>query len=76
MQMKMIKISLWTVANGHWQNTTSWYNSPDASPDILNAKIWSKLEGLNGIVGEHGVQSERNDNGEKFVSFYGINNLA
>ena len=35
----------------------------------LNAKIGSKLEGEDGIVGKHGVQIERNNNGKKFVSF-------
>ena len=36
----------------------------------------SKFEGEDILVGRHRVQSERNDNGEKFVSFCGINNLA
>lgn len=36
----------------------------------LNAKIGSKLEGEDGIVGRHGVQSKRNDE-EKLVSFCG-----
>ena len=30
------RCALWTVANGHWQNTTSWYNSPDGRPQCKN----------------------------------------
>lgn len=42
----------------------------------LNAKIGDKLEGEDGIVGRHGIQCERSDNGEKFVEFCGLNNFA
>jgi hypothetical protein len=42
----------------------------------LNAKIGKHLEGENGIVGRHGIPCNGNDNGEKFVSFCGLNNLA
>ena len=34
----------------------------------LNAKVGTKLDGEDGIVGEHGLQSERNDTGECFSS--------
>jgi len=42
----------------------------------LNAKIGRKLDGEKGIVGNHGLQSERSDNGERFVSLCANNNLA
>ena len=42
----------------------------------MNAKIGSKLEGEDGIVGSYGLKCVRNENGEKFVSFCGLNNLA
>jgi hypothetical protein len=40
----------------------------------LNAKVGTKLDGEDGIVGEHGLQSERNDNGELFSSLCANNN--
>jgi endonuclease/exonuclease/phosphatase family metal-dependent hydrolase len=42
----------------------------------LNAKVGTKLDGEDGIVGEHGLQSERNDNDERFSSLCANNNLA
>ena len=42
----------------------------------LNAKIGAKLDGENGTVGNHGLRSERSDNGERFVSFCANNNMA
>ena len=41
-----------------------------------NAKLGARQEGENGIVGKHGLICERNDNGDRFVSFRACNNLA
>ena len=41
-----------------------------------NAKLGARQEGENGIVGKHGLTCERNDNGDRFVSFCACNNLA
>ncbi|XP_056022145.1 uncharacterized protein LOC130055022 [Ostrea edulis] len=42
----------------------------------INAKVGNKQEGEDGIVGEYGLHSERNDNGERFALFCALNNLA
>ena len=42
----------------------------------LNAKIGTKLNGEDGIIGEHGLQSERNGNGDRFSSLCANNNLT
>lgn len=41
-----------------------------------NAKVGERQEGENGIVGKHGLKCERNDNGDRFVTFCASNNLA
>ena len=41
-----------------------------------NAKVGVRQEGESGIVGKHGLICERNDNGDRFVSFCAWNNLA
>ena len=41
-----------------------------------NAKVGAKQEGEGGLVGKHGLICERNDNGDRFVSFCACNNLA
>ena len=41
-----------------------------------NAKVGARQEGENGIVGKHGLICERNDNGDRFVSYCACNNLA
>ena len=41
-----------------------------------NAKVGERKEGESGIVGKHGLICERNDNGDRFVSFCAYNNLA
>ena len=41
-----------------------------------NAKVGERQEGENGIVGKDGLMCERNDNGDRFVSFCAYNNLA
>ena len=40
------------------------------------AKVGARQEGESGIVGKHGLICERNDNGDRFVSFCAFNNLA
>jgi hypothetical protein len=42
----------------------------------INAKIGRGLDGEEGIIGLHGIDCDRNDNGERFTSFCTINNLA
>ena len=41
-----------------------------------NAKVGARQEGASGIVGKHGLIRERNDNGDRFVSFCAWNNLT
>ena len=41
----------------------------------LNTKMGGKKEGENGIVGGRVLQGERNDNGERFVTFCATNSL-
>ena len=41
-----------------------------------NAKVGEMQEGESGIVGKHGLKCERNDNGDRFVTFCASNNLA
>ena len=41
----------------------------------LNANVGEDNEGYENIIGNHGV-GERNDNGERLVSFCGLNNLV
>ncbi|KAL9961073.1 hypothetical protein ACROYT_G029954 [Oculina patagonica] len=41
-----------------------------------NAKLGHQLEGENGVVGKHGLGSERSDNGERFIEFCAANNMA
>ncbi|XP_078381473.1 uncharacterized protein LOC144664241 [Oculina patagonica] len=41
-----------------------------------NAKVGEMQEGESGTVGKHGLKCERNDNGERFVTFCASNNLA
>ena len=56
----------------------------DATPrhDMLlilghwNAKVGQQQVGEEGIVGKYGLQGERNGNGERFVAFCALNNLA
>ena len=42
----------------------------------MNAKVWGGLDGEEGIIELHGLGCDRNDNGEWFSFFCGINNLA
>ena len=42
----------------------------------MNAKVGRGLDGEEGIIGLHGLDCDRNDNGERFSSFCAINNLA
>ena len=42
----------------------------------MNAKVGRGLDGEEGIIGLHGIDCDRNDNGERFTSFCAINNLA
>ncbi|KAL9976159.1 hypothetical protein ACROYT_G013418 [Oculina patagonica] len=41
-----------------------------------NAKLGHQLEGENGVVGKHGLGSDRSDNGERFIEFCAANNMA
>lgn len=41
-----------------------------------NAKVGKQMPGEGGIVGSHALQTERNDNGERFVSSCAANNMA
>ena len=41
-----------------------------------NAKVGKQMAGEGGIVGMYGLQGERNDNGERFVSSCAANNMA
>ena len=41
-----------------------------------NAKLGEQQIGEEGIVGKLGMTGERSDNGERFVSFCALNNLA
>ena len=41
-----------------------------------NAKVGARQEGDSGIVGQHGLNYERNDNDDRFVTFCAFNNLA
>lgn len=41
-----------------------------------NAKVGARQEGKSGIVGKHGLNCERNDNDNRFVTFCASNNLA
>ncbi len=41
-----------------------------------NAQVGEMQEGESGIVRKHGLNCERNDNGERFVTFCASNNLA
>ena len=42
----------------------------------MNAKVGRGLDGEEGIIGLHGLDCDRNDNGERFSSFCAINNFA
>ena len=42
----------------------------------MNAKVGGKYDGEQRVVGQYGLHCDRNDNGERFVSFCAINNLA
>ena len=41
-----------------------------------NAKLGHQMEGENGVVGKHGLGSDRSDNGERFIEFCAANNMA
>ena len=41
-----------------------------------NAKLGHQMEGENGVVGRHGLGSDRSDNGERFIEFCAANNMA
>ena len=41
-----------------------------------NAKVGARQEGESGIVGQHGLNCERNDNGDRFVTFCAFKSLA
>lgn len=56
-------------------NNTSWHNIIFVIGDF-NAKVWSNIEGEDGIMGIHVLNAQRNDNGEQLISCCLINNLA
>ena len=41
-----------------------------------NAKVVERQEGESGTVGTYGLKCDRNDNGDRFVTFCASNNLA
>ena len=41
-----------------------------------NAKVGRGMDGEEGIIGLNGLECDKNDNGERFFSFFVINNLA
>ena len=41
-----------------------------------NAKVGRSNQGEEGIVGKHALEGDRTDNGERFVNFCALNNLA
>ena len=41
-----------------------------------NAKLRDQMEGKGGVVGRHGLEGERSDNGEMFIGFCAANNKA
>ena len=44
--------------------------------DDWNATLGHQMEGENGVVGKHGLASDRSDNGEMFIEFCAANNMA
>ena len=41
-----------------------------------NAKLGHQMEGENGVVGKHGLGSDRIDNGKRFIEFCAANSMA
>ena len=47
-----------------------------AMGDNLNAKGGRPYQGEEEIIGKHALEGDRTDNGERFVNFCALNNLA
>ena len=41
-----------------------------------NAKLGHQMKGENGVVGKHGLGSDRSENGERFIEFCAANSMA